>query len=210
MIQKNILLNLLGQIRIYSLIDLIILLIAIDTPKLKFIGVILLHLGFLLFLEYTHKHKYRVKFPKYLWILFILIGIVLYNSPLVLGFLVFSFLYAKKNLPILCPYSPIFRGIQSYFLVAGVIGLFNPFSFLVGILLLLRNFAGDLRDITKDQKEGMNTLPVILGFSNNVKYIHLIFILFTTFIWWYLADISIIWILIAYMLQIGSYNLTPR
>lgn len=207
---KNNLLNLLWQIRIYSLIDLIVLLIAIKSNNFQLIGAVLLHLGFLLFLEDTHKHKYRTPFPKYLWVFLLLIGIVFYKSFFVMGFLICSFFYAKKNLPSLSPYSPIFRGLQNYFLVAGIIGFLSPLSFLAGSLLVLRNFAGDIRDITKDKKEKLKTLPIILGFNKDIKYIHLISLLITTLIWWNISSISIIWLIIIYLIQIGTYNLTPR
>ncbi|MCK5040102.1 MAG: hypothetical protein KAR87_03985 [Candidatus Aenigmarchaeota archaeon] len=207
---KNSLLNLLGQIRVYSLIDLILLIIAIKADNFQLIGVIFLHIGFLLFLEYTHKHKYRMPFPKYLWAFLFLSGIVFYKSFFVIGFLICSFFYAKKNLPNFSPYSPFLRGLQSYFLTSGIIGFLNPISFLAGGLLALRNFAGDLRDITKDKKEKMKTLPIILGFNKDMKHIHLVFLLLTTFTWWNISDLSIIWLIVIYLIQIMFYNLTPR
>jgi len=207
---KNSLLNLFGQIRVYSLIDLILLIVAINADKFQLLGVIFLHLGFLLFLEYTHKHKNRMPFPKYLWAFLILIGIVFYQSFFVIGFLLCSFLYTKKNISNFSPYGPFLRGLQYYFLTAGIIGFLNPICFLAGGLLVLRNFAGDLRDITKDKKENIKTLPIILGFNKDRKYIHLIFLLLTTFVWWNISDLTIIWLIVIYLIQIFSYNLTPR
>ena len=99
MSSRNTLLNLLGQIRIYSLIDLIIILIAIKADNLQFIGVILLHLGFLLFLEYTHKHKYRRPFPRYLWVLLLLIGIINNTCIRVFIFLKFPAHQTQKTSP---------------------------------------------------------------------------------------------------------------
>jgi len=169
---KKTLLNLLGQVRLYSLIDLILLIIAIKADNYQFFGIIFLHLGFLLFLEHNHKHKYRMPFPKHLWVLLILTGIVLYQSFFVIGFLICSFLYTKKNLSNFSPFSPFLRGLQYFFLVAGVIGFQHPISFIAGGLMMLRNFAGDLRDITKDKKEKMKTLPIVLGFSKDIRYIY--------------------------------------
>ena len=203
-------LNLLGQIRLYSLIDLILLLIAIKSGTFQLIGAVFLHLGFLLFLEYTHKHEYRIPFPKYLWAPLLLTGMVFYKSIFVTGFLICSFLYTKKNLPSLSPYGPIFRGLQNYFLVAGIIGFLNPLSLIVGGLFGLRNFAGDIRDITKDRKDKLKTLPMILGFNKDIKYIHLILLLLTTFIWWDISTSSLSWLIVAYIIQIGTYNLTQR
>lgn len=210
MISENKLLNLFGQIRLYSLADLTLLLIAIKTNSLQFIGVIFLHLGFILFLESIHKHKYRISFPKWLWILLSLIGIVFYSSFSVIGFIIFSFLYAKKNLPKLGPYSPIFRGLQNYFLTAGIIGFLNPLCFIAGGLIAFRNFMGDIRDISKDRKEKLNTLPISLGFKKSISYIYLVALLLTTFVWWNISDVSVIWLLVIYAVEIGTYSLTPR
>lgn len=207
---KNTLLNLLGQIRVYSLIDLIVLLVAIKTNVPQLVGAIILHIGFLLFLEYTHKHNYRTPFPKYLWAFLFLIGIVFYKSFFVIGFLIFSFLYTKKNLPFLSPYSPLFRGLQIYFLTAGIIGFLNPLCLFAGVLLGLRNFTGDLRDITKDKKEKMKTLPIILGFNKDMKHIHLIALLLTSLVWWNISELSLIWLIGIFLIEIGTYNLTPR
>jgi hypothetical protein len=207
---KNTLLNLLGQIRVYSLVDLILLLFAIKTNTFQLVGAILLHLGFLLFLEYTHKHKYRMLFPKYLWAFLFLIGIVFYKSFFVIGFLICSFLYTKKNLPVLSPYSPFFRGLQIYFLTAGIIGFLNPACLLAGGLLGLRNFTGDLRDITKDKKEKLKTLPIVLGFNKDRKYIHLTALLLTSLVWWNISGLSIMWLIGIFLIEIITYNLTPR
>ncbi|HIJ14072.1 TPA: hypothetical protein HA371_04985 [Candidatus Woesearchaeota archaeon] len=207
---NNRFLNLIGQIRIYSLIDLIILLIAISSNSYQLAGAVLLHLSFILYLEKSHNHKYRIPFPKSLWVLLLIIGLILYKSYFAIGYLIFSFLYTRKNHPGLGVYSPIFRGIQSYFLVAGIIGILNPLSFLAGALFALRNFTGDLRDITKDKKEKLKTLPIVLGFNKDMKKIHLIFLLLTSFVWWYLSGISILWLALIYLIEIGTYNLTPR
>ncbi|TKJ17008.1 hypothetical protein CEE44_00540 [Candidatus Woesearchaeota archaeon B3_Woes] len=208
--KQNTLMNLIGQIRFYSLVDLMILLIAIGTNKLQFIGVIFLHLGFILYLEYIHSHSYRMSFPKFLWSILLIIGLIFYNHIAVIGFLICSFLYTRKNLPTLGLYSPLFRGLQYYFLTAGIVGFLNPLSFLAGVLLTLRNFAGDLRDTVKDRKEGLKTIPIIFGLKKSIKHIHLIVLLITSLVWWYISGLSILWLAILYVIQIGTYNLTPR
>jgi len=176
------LINLFGQIRIYSLIDLILLCVALKANSSQLIGVVFLHLGFLLFLEFTHKHEFRSQFPKYLWLVLLIIGMIFYHNIAMLGFLICSFLYVKKNVPKLGVYSPFFRGLQYYFLCAGIIGFLNPLAFFVGLVLAIRNFNGDLRDIVKDTKEGLKTLPIVLGLKKDMKSIHLISMLSTSFI----------------------------
>jgi hypothetical protein len=206
----NVFTNLLGQIRLYSLIDLILLLIAINSSNYQFIGAVLLHLSFILYLEKSHNHKYRLPFPKFIWIFLLIIGLVFYKSYFAIGYLVCSFFYTKKNIPNLSAFGPFLRGLQYYFITAGVIGFLNPLCFIGGGLLIVRNFAGDLRDITKDKKEKLKTLPIILGFNKDMKHIHLIFLLLTTFVWWHISGISIIWLSLIYIIEIGTYNLTPR
>ncbi len=208
--KKSVFWNIVGQIRLYSIVDLILLLIAIKADRAEFIGVIFLHLGFLLFLESVHKHKERVPFPRYLWIVLTGIGVYFYHHLAVIGFLVSSFLYAKKNMPSLSAFAPFFRGLQYYFFTSGILGFLNPFAFLSGTLLVLRNFTGDIRDVTKDKKEGLKTLPMVLGFKKSIKHIHLVGLLITSFVWWYIAGISVAWLLGAYLIEIGTYYLTPR
>ncbi len=126
------------------------------------------------------------------------------------GFLICSLFYTRKNLPRFGIYGPFLRGLQYYFLCAGVIGFLNPLSFIVGVLLVIRNFNGDLRDISKDKKEGLITLPIMLGFRKDIKSIHLVSMLCTSFIWWCISDISILWLVTIFIIQIWSYNITPR
>jgi len=207
--QKNFL-NLLGQIRIYSLIDFILLLIAINSDKYQLAGAILLHLSFLLFLEENHNHPYRNKFPKYSWIIFLIIGFIFLHNFAILLFIIFSFFYTKKNIKIIGPFSPFIRGLQSYFIVASIAGFSSPVSYSAFCLLTIRNFAGDIRDIDKDKKSGMQTLPIILGIKGEFRYIHLILLLLTTTVWWIIADISITWLALIFIIQILTYNITPR
>lgn len=204
------LLNLFGQIRIYSLIDLILFSIAIKANLLQTAWIVSLHLGFLLFLELSHKHSFRTPFPKYLWVILLITGISFYQHITVIGFLVSSFFYVKKNLTEFGRSGPIFRGLQYYFLASWIIGPLNRISFLVFVLLFFRNFAGDLRDIEKDQREGLRTLPIILWFKKDILYLHLLITLGTTSIWLYLSGIWMIWLIPIFAIQIGSYNLTPR
>ena len=204
------LLNLFGQIRVYSLIDLVLFSIAIKANSFQIAGIILLHLGFLLFLEFTHKHEFRIAFPKYLWIILLIAGLGFYQNIAVIGFLISSFFYVKKNLPKFGWSGPVFRGLQYYFLAAGIVGFFNPITFLASGLLFIRNFAGDLRDIVKDRKEGLKTLPIIFGLKKDLKHIHLLTMLGTTIVWWYLSGISVLGLIPIFAIQIGSYNLTHR
>jgi 4-hydroxybenzoate polyprenyltransferase len=206
--EKN--LNLVGQVRIYSLIDLIIFGFALGSNYSQLAGIIFLHLGFLLFLEKQHNHKYRVKFPKSLWIVFLGLGVLFYNSYLVIGFIFFSYLYTKKNCSIFGLVAPFFRGFQYYFLAVGIVGFSNPLSFLAFSVLTIRNFIGDLRDVEKDKKERLLTLPMFIGVEKSFNHLHLVALLVTTFIWGYLAAMNPILLVFVWIIQIKTYNFTPR
>lgn len=202
-------LNIVGQIRFYSLVDLILLFFAIGSKNIQVISIVFLHLGFIFYLEFVHKHSYRVKLNSSIWIFLSLVGVFLYPSWYVFGFALFSFLYAHKDKKMLGPFSSFFRGLQLFFLVS-VVAPFSAYAFLACGLLFLRNFIGDLRDIVKDSKEKMRTLPIVLGFKKDIKYLHLIFVLITSFIWWYISGFGLLILLLVYLIEVGSYYLTSR
>lgn len=203
-------LNYLGQFRLYSLVDLILLLIATQANTQVFLGVIFLHLGFLAFLETRHSHSYRNRLPKCVWIIFTIIGIFLYRHWEVVAFLLISYLYTKKNHGYFASISPLLRGFQYFFLIAGIVGYHHPLSWIALATIFIRNFAGDLRDTTKDRDANMKTLPVLLGLNKNIPNIHLIAVLLTSVIWWSFTSLSIWALLIVLIIEIGTYNITPR
>jgi 1,4-dihydroxy-2-naphthoate octaprenyltransferase len=202
--------NIIGQARIYSLVDLILFAYAIEANKLELTGIVLLHLSFLFYLEHMHKHAYRLPIPIFVWIIFGFAGIILYSKLAVVGFIIASILYVRKNQSPISFFSPIARGFQYYFLAAGILGFANPISFLALALSTVRNFAGDLRDIEKDKKEKTKTSPVIMGIKKDYKNVHLLALFVTSFVWWYIAGISIVWLFCVYLIQIFTYNITPR
>jgi 4-hydroxybenzoate polyprenyltransferase len=202
--------NYLGQCRIYSLIDLALLLFATKATPQEFVGVLFLHLGFLAYLEIKHAHSYRNIVPKWLCIGLFIIGIVLYPHLEVLGFLVCSYLYTQKNKKPFGYFSPIARGLQYFFLVAGIIGYNSFLVWIVLVLVTIRNFVGDLRDVNKDKKEGMETLPAFFGIKKDIKYMHLVFVLITSLVWRHFANLSILTLLFVWIVEVFTYNLTPR
>ncbi len=203
------LLNYIGQIRFYSLADLVLLLVALGTGTNQFIGALILHIAFLAYLENKHAHSYRTKIPSWTpWFLAI-IGLILYGGIEGFLYILASFLYTRKakGLGVL---SPLFRGLQSFFIIAGIVGYFNLITYVASALFILRNLIGDFRDIEKDRKEGMRTIPVILGLTKNIKHFHLIATIFTSTIWWSISSLSIIWLFVVILIEISTYNLTPR
>jgi len=203
-------LNYLGQFRLYSFTDLILLLIATQTGYLSFLGVLFLHLGFITFLETRHSHPYRKQMPKWLCIFLTIIGIILYGHLEVIPFLLVSYLYVKKTEKYFGYIAPILRGFQYFFLLGGLIGYHNPITWIALLVIFVRNFAGDLRDVAKDINEGIKTLPTLMGLKNNIKYIHLITMLTTSLIWWSFSSLSFWILLLVFVVEITTYNITPR
>lgn len=203
-------LNIIGQIRIYTLIELVLFAYAIGSSLQEIAGIVLLHIGFLFYLEATHKHSYRVPIQKYIWIFIGVVGIFLYAKMAVVGFIFASILYVRKKQVPFSYLAPLARGFQNYFLAAGIVGFLSPLAFLALGMLAIRNFAGDLRDVVKDSGEGMRTLPVVFGISKDYKFVHILALFVTTFIWWHISGISISWLIAMWAIQIATYNITPR
>lgn len=203
-------LNYLGQLRLYSLVDLLLLFYIIHASNLEMAGVIFLWIGFLLYLESQHKHSYRREFPKLMWIAFELVGLILFRKVEGLAFVVASFFYARKKDKYFSYLSPLFRGLQSFFLTAGILGYHNTFIWVVFALTIIRNMFGDFRDIEKDRAESMLTVPILIGMKKNVKYVHLIAVMGTSLVWWIYGGLS--WEILAgvWIIELLTYNLTPR
>ncbi|MEI6843315.1 MAG: hypothetical protein WCK48_02310 [bacterium] len=202
-------LNYFGQLRMYSLVDLILLLVVIGTGTEQLIGAVVLHIAFLVFLESRHSHSYRKQTPEWISYILAIFGLVLYGKIEGFIYLIFSYLYTKKNKGTAFM-SPLVRGFQNFFIVAGIIGYQNPITYLAGGLLCLRNLAGDLRDTEKDRGENMRTVPVILGIRKSIKHIHLVAMIATSVVWWSLSSISIYWLLLVILIEVSTYYLTPR
>ena len=210
-ITMNKLMNYIGQVRIYSLIDLALLLFVVSVGDVRLVlGGLLLHVAFLGYLECSHKHDYRYVWKNWAWVSLGLVGTYLYSNIAVIGFILMSFLYTKKNEWNMGYLSPFFRSMQLFFLVGGIIGYFNYLNIGAAVLLGFRNFLGDLRDVTKDRREKIRTLPVLIGMKRDINSIHLIGVLGTTFVWWSLSLLSFPILLIILLIEIGTYNLTAR
>ena len=207
---KSKFLDYIGQLRIYSLVDLTLLLYVIDSNKYELIGGILLHISFLAYLESEHKHKYRAIMPKWIWIILLIPGILLYNHFSVLGFIIVSYFYTLKNKKYYGPIAPLLRGMQCLFLVGGVAGYESFITWLVLPIIFIRNLIGDVRDIEKDRKEDLKTLPIIFGLKKSIPYIHLSFLLFTSLIWFSYSTFRYYYLIGIWVIEVTTYNLTKR
>jgi len=167
-------------------------------------------LGFIAYLENSHAHSYREIVPSFVWVALIVAGAIFYTHIEFFPFLLFSFLYVNKNNQEWGYFSPFFRGLQNFFLIAGIVGYASYLPFIVFFVMTARNFMGDFRDIEKDRKEGMMTLPILIGFKKDFNYGHLALVLISSTIWWHFAGLPIYILVIALGLEIGTYWITPR
>lgn len=201
--------KLVGVLRIYSLADLILLLLAAGATGVKLVGAICLWIGFLAYLESAHAHDYRINIPKSLACAIFPLGLLLF--PIIEGaiFIASSMLYAKKNRHFWGLASPIFRGLQTVVLIAALTGLRDGLPWLAGILIMVRNLLGDLRDVEEDRRQGMITWPIKFLLPQQ-RYLHLLMVLGTTALWWLFLELSIFWLASLWLAEVGTYFLTPR
>lgn len=205
--------NYIGQLRIYNIVDLMVLLVAVGVypNSSRFWGVALLVLGFFAHLECSHRHKERLPVTKTIsWLLWVP-GLILFGDFFGgISYIFLSLLYSKKNQGHWALWSPLFRGLQALVLVASVTSYFLFLPWLAFTLQAVRNFLGDLRDTEGDRADKMQTLPVLMGFETDWVFLHLIGVLVTTWIWFWFSILPI-WIpLAANVVEILTYWLTPR
>jgi 1,4-dihydroxy-2-naphthoate octaprenyltransferase len=203
------LLNYIGQLRLYFLADLMLLLSVIGSSRYEFIGAVFLHIAFLVYLENKHAHSYRAKVP--IWVFYILAaaGLILYGHIEGLAYLLCCYLYTKKTKKTGI-FGPVLRALQNFLIVGGIAGYKLQIAYIVGAIFFVRNLLGDFRDTGKDIKEGVKTIPVVVGFKKNIPYIHLLAMIVSSFTWWSLSSLSIWWLALVIIVEIATYNLTPR
>lgn len=196
------------------MVDASMLLVAIGATRNEFIGALCLQVSFLAYLENQHAHEGRNKVPAWVWIIFLLLGSILYaHIAEIIIFCIASSLYAFKNKGKHGLFSPHHRGSQIFIIL---VGLMHNRSTLVLLPLIayfvifIRNTLGDFRDVEKDRKQGMLTIPIALGVKKNWKHGHLIALLASTAIWWSYTDLSFYWFGCALIVEFSTYNLTPR
>lgn len=209
-----------GILRVYSLLDLTWMLLACGVGRSQAAGSLLLWVGFLYCLEAVHRHPYRKRVHPLEPLSLAFVGALLYvnteaDFTAVIAFCVASALYVNKNRKPFGYVSPLARGAQNFFLVGGAVG-YGWFTWLVFGLVALRNFVGDLRDISRDRSEGIRTLPVAFGWKKDKPSWHLLAVVVTTFLWWYRwgghdrGALSWALFFATVVVQVASYHFTPR
>jgi 4-hydroxybenzoate polyprenyltransferase len=185
------------------------MLIAAGAQRYDFFGAIVLHIAFLAYLEWNHKHNYRKIVPSSIWIILAILGIFLFRHVEVIGYIFFSFLYTLKKNPKFSPYSAVFRGAQTAFIAGALIG-YSYLTLFAFAILYLRNLAGDIRDVEKDRKEKLKTLPILFGMKKGPYWTHLIATMITSAIWFSFTNLETYWLVVVFVIQILSYELTAR
>jgi hypothetical protein len=203
--------NYIGQMRIYSIIDILVFAKAVKCDVSEMFGLVLLWVSFLLYLESRHKDRLRLLVNQYLWVGVFLPTMVLLPWWLPLLFILAGVMYTnkKRNRFYGCT-SPLWRGLQG-----GLMALaFMPtFTLLAFVVYTIRNLVGDFRDIGDGLKDGARTLPISLGYRRNQVWAfwgHLAMVVCTTLIWSWYAELSIVIVLLCILAEIVTYPLTPR
>lgn len=207
------LLNYLGQLRIYSLVDLMLMLVAAGASpaSLRFWGAVFLWVGFLAHLESVHHDKGREPVPSLIaWLLWLQALVWWKNSTAGDLFFVGSLLYAQKKKYPWGLISPFMRGLQTFVIVGHIVGYNHAFPWLVATLTALRNSLGDLRDSSEDAEEGIRTWPAMWKWRSR-PFVHLFGVFGTTIVWWLNADGLPLWLLpMILIVEATTYWLTPR
>lgn len=202
--------NYLGQLRMYSYVDLLLLLMAVKSSTLDVIAASMLWFGFLIFLEWIHKDKGRNKWPLYAWLIPWLVGIIIIQRWETVFFILLAVIYTlKKRYPVGLV-APLINGLLKVSLILLVSKPQIEITILIFVLFFIRNLMGDIRDAHKDSSEKVITLPVLMGYKKHTPYVYPLFLGFTSFIWVQIGNLPIWLVPIGWLIQLGTYHLTPR
>ena len=207
------LINYLGQLRIYSLVDWMLLLIVSGANFFQFAGGVFMHIGFLGFLESQHQHPNREPVSDVHAIAVCMSAAAMFGGDMqkrAYYFLFFSGIYALKKYNRWALVSPVARGMQVWLILQLLLPFDSALLWCAAIGFTVRNALGDFRDIEHDRAEGMRTWPVALRVKQDWVFVHLVATLTTTWLWWSFSSLPM-WIPTALnIVEVGTYWLTPR
>jgi len=176
--------NRLSQLRPYSYLDLVLLLAAAGASGSEFVSCSGFGFGFLIFLEWMHKDEKRDQWPWWAWALPWLAAAAYVHTASALPFLALSVLYSlKKHVPIIALISPILNGALKASILLLIPAATTQFALWVWAATGLRNLFGDLRDIQKDRRQAVRTLPVRLGLQRDIERLYPAGLAATTLPW---------------------------
>jgi 1,4-dihydroxy-2-naphthoate octaprenyltransferase len=201
----------LGQLRLYSYSDLVLLLLAVGAHGRELAQCSLLWFGFLVFLDCQHRDRGRVPWPDIVWIGLWVVGLAIAPSLLVAPFLALAVLYTlKKRVRRLALISPLLNGSLKGALVCLVPGVALWQVVTVACLTGLRNVAGDYRDVLKDRADGVATSPIRLGARDDIRWLYPAALAATSVVWTVIGGLPWWYLLLALLVQVGTYRWTPR
>ncbi|MFI9583132.1 hypothetical protein ACIHCQ_15085 [Streptomyces sp. NPDC052236] len=204
-------LNYLGQLRIYSYVDLVLLFLSLDAQPRQLLGLSCLWFGFLIHLEWQHRDVGRLHWPWPAWAVPSIAGTVLVADPACVPFLALAAGYSlKKRIPMLAAISPLLNGGLKIALIAPLAGADAEAVLLVFVLMTMRNLLGDVRDAAKDAREGVASIPVRMRYKKHTPLVYPVGLAATSAVWVALAGLPWWTWLCVVAVQALTYRLTPR
>ncbi|TFF36194.1 hypothetical protein [Mucilaginibacter psychrotolerans] len=203
-------LNYFGQLRMYSYVDIILMMVAFRADTMMIVSCSFMWFGFLIHLEWQHRDRGRLVWPVWAWIIPWIAGIIIHPSAFQIPIIATCAAYSlKKRYRWIGLISWIINGGIKAWMVAMIPAPLWGI-YLVGGLMCLRNLAGDMRDGGKDSAEKVFTLPVALGLKKNIPFLYPSCLVATSIIWVCIGGISFLWLVPVFFIQSLTYNLTPR
>lgn len=203
--------NYLGQLRLYSFVDLLLVLSWQRVTGKDLLRASLLWFGFLVYLDWRHRDAGRERWPAWVWMGLWSGGLVLGTTYRVVAFFVAAAVYSeKKRLPVAGMLSPLVNGLVKVTLLwvvgaQSLTGLAIVFS-----VMAVRNLAGDLRDAGRDLRDGVVSIPIALGYKHDTVCIYPIALALSSALWAILGSAPLYVLFAVWCIQACTYHLTPR
>jgi hypothetical protein len=204
-------LNYVGQLRLYSYADLVLLLVAVGATAQDVAQCSLLWFGFLIHLEWSHRDRGRLPWPWQAWAIPCIAGFAVQPSPRLVAFVIVAVIYSnKKRISFIALVGPLVNGAIKGALAFLVVQASWEAILAVTLLTAARNLAGDFRDIMKDRHEGVETIPVRLGIKHDIRWLYPTALIATSATWVWAGGLPAWSLVLAAAVQVATYRLTPR
>ena len=208
--RMSLLANYVGQLRLYSYADLLLLLVAAGASSMAILQCSALWFAFLIYLDWRHRDRGRARWHWSVWLGLLLLGASL-GSPLgVALFVVLAFLYtAKKRYPAVAAVSWLLNGALKGALLV-IAGASGSLILVATVVTAIRNAGGDFRDVEKDRADGVASIPIRLGLREDVNWLYPAMLISTSVLWAVLGELPVTLLLSAVAVEVLTYRLTPR
>lgn len=221
--------NILGQARLYSLLDQLVVAAALTRDPRQVAGIVILHFSFLCYLEGQHKDQLRLAIPVWFWILPYAAAVWLLTDVAwaVGAYTVCSICYTLKKCGRWGLSASLWRGCQATIFA---LALRPELAGLLVAYMVVRNLVGDIRDERSDREDGTLTVPVFLlsawwrfraidsasryyrrsAVAYIAYYSHALMVVTTTLVFFGYGWLPDGLLLPIVLLELVSYPLTPR